>query len=368
MGGSEWMIYGANGYAGGVILEQARTRGLRPVVAGRREEAVRRLAELHDLPFRVFSLDDPAPAAEALHGIGTLLLAAGPFSATSAPAIDACLRAHTNYLDITGEAMVIEAAARRGTEAKKAGVVILPAIGFDVVPSDCLAAELHRALPSATRLTLAIDVVSSPGPGTLKTVLEGAAMGGLIRQHGALTSVPTAFHARRIPFARGDRWGMTIPWGDVSSAFFSTGIPDIEVYLATPWPVIQVVRWTGPLMGTLRNRRLRGALEFAIERWVKGATAAQRAGGRSSIWGRAEDDDGRSIEGSVESLETTTLTACTAVDIAARVHAGEVAPGFMTPSLAFGPSYIASIPETRISHGPVRGLEATAAERRRSEV
>ncbi len=341
------MIYGANGYAGRVALEHACSRGLRLVVAGRREEAVRPLAEHHDLPFRVFGIDDPAAAARALDGIGTMLLAAGPFSATSAPAIDACLRARTNYLDITGEAFVIEAAARRGADAKKAEIVILPAAGFDVVPSDCLAVALHRALPSATRLTLAIHVVGSPGPGSLKTVLEGAAMGGLVR-HGTLTPVPAAFQTRRIPFPRGEQWAMTIPWGDLSSAFFSTGIPDIEVYLATPWPAIQLLRCSRPLMGALRNRVVRQALDAAIEKWATGATAAERQAGRSSIWGRVEDDDGWSVEGTVESLETTTLTAYTAVDLAVRIHADEVPPGFTTPAMAFGPEYIENVPGTRM--------------------
>jgi short subunit dehydrogenase-like uncharacterized protein len=353
MGGADWMIYGANGYTGRVVLEHARSRGLRPVVAGRREEVVRPLAELHDLPVRTFHLDQPLEAPRALDGIGTLLLAAGPFSKTSAPTIDACLRARTNYVDITGEAAVIEAAASRGAEAKQAGIVILAGAGFDVVPSDCLAAALHRALPSATRLALAIDVVGSPGPGSIKTAVEGAAMGGLVRRHGALMPAPTASRMRRIPFSRGERWAMTIPWGDLSSAFFSTGIPDIEVYLATPWPVIRMLRWCRPLMGALRNRRLRGALDAAIDRWVKGATAAGRAAGRSSIWGRAEDDDGRSVEGTVESVETTTLTAHTAVDIAVRIHAGEVTPGFATPAMAFGPEYIVGMAGTRMEVGAV---------------
>lgn len=361
MSGPDWMIYGANGYAGRVALERARSRGLRPVVAGRRDEAVRPLAELYGLPFRIFPLDDPTATARGLDGIGTMLLAAGPFSATSAAAIEACLQARTNYLDITGEAAVIEAAASRDADAKKAGIVILPAAGFDVVPSDCLAVALHRALPSATRLALAIHVIATPGPGSLKTAVEGAAAGGLIRRQGVLTPVPAAFRTRRIPFSRGERWAMTIPWGDLSSAFFSTGIPNIEVYLATPRPAIQIVRCSRPLMGALRNQRLRGGLNYAIEKLAKGGTAAGRAAGRSSLWGRVEDDTGRSVEGCVESIETTTLTAYTAVDIAARIHAGEVRPGFSTPAMAFGPEYIDSVPGTRMTVGPVSGAAGGGA-------
>lgn len=354
MSGTGWMIYGANGYTGRVALEHAVARGLAPVVAGRREEAIRPLAALHGLPFRVFRLDDPGAAAEALRGIGTLLLAAGPFSATSAPAIEACLRARTNYLDITGEAAVIEAAAGRDAAARDAGVVILPGAGFDVVPSDCLAAALHRALPGARRLQLALHVVGSPGPGSLRTVVEGAAQ-GLVRRGGVLTPVPVAFRTRTIPFPDGSRPAMTIPWGDVASAWFSTRIPDIEVYMAAPWPVIGTVRASRPFVGALRAPGVRRALDRAIGRFARGATAAGRETGRAALWGRVEDDQGRSVEGTVETMETTNLTAHTAVDLAVRVQAGEVSPGFTTPSMAFGPEYVLGFPGTRMTVGVVRG-------------
>lgn len=354
MSGTEWMIYGANGYAGRVALEHARARGLRPVVAGRREEAIRPLAALHGVPFRVFRLDDPVEAASALQGIGTLLLTAGPFSATSAPAIEACLRARTNYLDITGEAPVIEAAAGRDAAAHDAGIVILPGAGFDVVPSDCLAAALRQALPSATRLQLALHLVGSPGPGSLETVLEGAAQ-GLVRRGGVLTPVPAAFRARQIPFPDGRRHAMTIPWGDVASAWFSTRIPDIEVYMAAPRPLVWAIRAVRPLLGALQAPGPRRALGLAIRRFARGATAAGRDAGRSSLWGRVEDGQGRSVEGTVQSIETTNLTAHTSVDIAVRIQAGQVPPGFTTPSIAFGPEYVRGLPGTRMTVGAVRG-------------
>ena len=78
-----------------------------------------------------------------------------------------------HYLDITGEIPVIEAAASRHDRAVKAGVCLIPAVGFDVVPSDCLAAMLARRLPDATELILAFTGVSRLSTGTAKTMLEG---------------------------------------------------------------------------------------------------------------------------------------------------------------------------------------------------
>ena len=59
-----------------------------------------------------------------------------------------------HYLDITGEALVFEALSKRHADAKEAGVMLLPGAGFDVVPSDCLAAHVAAQVEGATHLTL----------------------------------------------------------------------------------------------------------------------------------------------------------------------------------------------------------------------
>lgn len=346
MAGKDWMIYGANGYTGALMVAHAVALGLQPIVAGRREAPIRTLAGRHGLAYRVFSLDDATAAERGLAGIGTLLLAAGPFSATSGPAIAACLKTRTHYIDISGEAAVFEAAQLHDAAARQAGIVILPGAGFDVVPSDCLALALRQALPDARRLSLAISLVVKPGPGSIKTAVEGAAAGGLIRRDGKLTAVPGAWKSAKIPFARAAQWAMTIPWGDLSTAYRSTGIPDIEVYMATPRPAIWLVRATRLFTSLLRNAFLQNAVKRIIDAVVSGGTEADRSAGRSWVWGRVEDGAGRSVEGNVETLESTALTVHTTIDIAVRLQAGQVAPGYTTPALAFGPSYITKFPMT----------------------
>jgi hypothetical protein len=172
------MIYGANGYTGEMTAVEAVRRGHKPILAGRREDAVRPLAERLGCEHAVFALDDPEAIARHLHGVSALLLCAGPFSTTSAPAVEACLRARTSYLDITGEIPVFEACFARNVEARERGIVILPGVGFDVVPSDCLAAVLAETLPGAMELELAFGGLDTPSGGTLKTTIEGLARGG----------------------------------------------------------------------------------------------------------------------------------------------------------------------------------------------
>ena len=136
------LVYGANGYTGRLIAAVAIREGLRPVLAGRRAGAVEPLAKALALKSLCFPLTDPELVSRLLAPFEALLLAAGPFSKTSAVALEACLRAKTAYLDITGEIDVFEACFARNGDAVKAGIPVLPGTGFDVVPSDCLAAAL----------------------------------------------------------------------------------------------------------------------------------------------------------------------------------------------------------------------------------
>src|SRR5580765_7458313 len=152
---AHWMIYGANGYTGRLAARLAKDSKLSPVLAGRHAEHIRPLARELGLESRVFDLDDPAVATANLQGVAAVLHCAGPFSATSRPMLTACLRATTHYLDITGEIPVFEDIHSREREIIEAGIIAIPGVGFDVVPTDCLAAMLKRELPSATHLKLA---------------------------------------------------------------------------------------------------------------------------------------------------------------------------------------------------------------------
>ena len=195
---SAWLLYGANGYTGRRIAEEAAARGARPVLAGRNAREIAALAQRLGLPHRVFALDEPRRIAEQLHGVRAVLHCAGPFSATAEPMIEGCLAAQADYLDITGEIAVIEAAAGRHERAVARGVRLLPAVGFDVVPSDCLAAMLARRLPAASRLELAFTVGSRIGPGTAATMVEGLAAGG--------RTFPFPAGCRRRSACRGATW------------------------------------------------------------------------------------------------------------------------------------------------------------------
>ena len=336
------MVYGANGYTGRLIAELAKERGETPVLAGRSAEKVRPLAEALLLPWRAFDLAHPD-----LRDIALVLHCAGPFSATSRPMVDACLAAGAHYLDITGEVEVFEAVFVRDAEARERGIVLLPGVGFDVVPSDCLAALLARALPSATRLELAFAPLGRASPGTLKTSIEALPRGGLVRRGGKLVRVPAAHEVRDIRFADKRRTAMSLPWGDVATAWRSTRIPDITVFMSAKPAVIRSARWTRFIAPLLALRPVQEFLKLRIERTIHGPDAGERARGGAELWGRVSDGS-QAAEMTMSVPEGYTLTAHAAVECAKRVLAGAAKPGAWTPSLAFGADFAAILPGVRL--------------------
>ncbi len=343
------LLYGANGYTGRLIASVAKREGLALTLAGRRREAVEPLAKELGFPWKVFALDDRAELVRQLRPHGALLLAAGPFSSTSRAAFEGCLAAGAAYLDITGEIDVFESLFDRGEEAVRAGVAVLPGVGFDVVPSDCLAASLATALPAATKLMLAFKGFKSSA-GTMKTMLEGAPKGGRARVGGTLVPVPVGWKTREIPFPGGPRLAMTIPWGDLSTAFRSTGIPDIETYMALSPAAVAAARRSALFSPVLGLGVVQSFLKWRVEKTVAGPTAEERERERSLLWGRVEAGE-RSVEGVVETLEGYALTAETAVAALRGVLAGKVKPGVWTPSQAFGAGFIATVRKTTVTVG-----------------
>jgi short subunit dehydrogenase-like uncharacterized protein len=339
-----WMIYGANGYTGKLMAREAARQGLHPILAGRNEELVSTLTAELGLDCRVFSLDDPQATLTGVEGCKLVLHCAGPFSVTSQPMIEACLAAGAHYLDITGEISVFENAHLQADKARRADIVLIPGVGFDVVPSDCLAASLVEALPAAIKLVLAFEAGGGPSPGTAKTSVEGLGMGGRVRRDGKLLEVPLAWKSRTIPFAHADRSAMTIPWGDVYTAFISTGIPDIEVYMAVPPGTIakmQRLRWLKPLLGL---GFVQSFLKKRVESRVSGPSSKKREKARSELWGEVTTADGRTLSATMTAPNGYDLTVTAALGIVQHLLENDVEGGYYTPSLLMGAAYAASLP------------------------
>jgi short subunit dehydrogenase-like uncharacterized protein len=341
---SNYLIYGANGYTAALTAREAVARGQRPVLAGRNAEAVGTLARELGLEHRVFSLDDPDKIRAGLAGMTAVLNGAGPFSRTARAMADACLDARVDYLDMTGEIGVFESLAAIDARARGAGVMLLPGVGFDVVPSDCLAAHLKRRLPAATALSLGFQTSGRFSRGTATTMVENLHRGGMVRRGGVLTPVPAAWKTQTIDFGRGSVGAMTIPWGDVSTAYRSTGIPDIEVYVAASRGQRLLARATRHYGWLLGSNLVQGILKRRIQAGPPGPSDEERRRGWSLLWGEATDAAGGRAVSRLRGPEGYTLTVLTSLAVVGRVLDGQAPPGYQTPSLAYGPDFVLDIP------------------------
>ncbi|NND45166.1 MAG: NAD(P)H-binding protein [Xanthomonadales bacterium] len=350
----DWVIYGANGYTGRLVAREARARGMLPVLAGRDRDAIEALAAELELPSFVAGLDQRKRLRELLESARVVLHCAGPFSATSQAMIEACLDTGTHYLDITGEISVFENAWRQADEARRADIVLCPGAGFDVVPTDCLAAKLVEALPAATRLQLAFDAGGGLSPGTAKTSIEGLARGGCVRQDGRLTPVPLAWKTRTVPFRHAERLAMTIPWGDVFTAWVSTGVPDIEVYLSTPEKTVKRLRRLRLLRPVVRLAPVQAFLKRRVEKRVPGPSQQDRAASVTHLWGEATSADGRAVSATMETPNGYDLTVTASLGLVQFLQENEVEGGYYTPSLLAGPAYAETLPGVSLALGEPR--------------
>jgi len=338
------LIYGANGYTGELIARAAARQGMAPVLAGRSRDGVTALARELGCEARIFGLDEPAAVASALTGCRVVLHCAGPFSRTAAPMIAGCRASGAHYTDITGEIDVFELAFAQHASARGAGVLVCPGVGFDVVPTDCLALTLKERLPAATRLALGFDSRSALSRGTAATSIEGLGRGSRVRADGVIRSIRLGSRTRRIDFGSGEKLAAAIPWGDVSTAYHTTGIPNVEVYVPVSPRAVANLRRLDRIGWLLRRRAVQRFLKWRIRKGAPGPDLDERERTPVYIWGEARDAAGRTVEGRLRVANGYTVTTDASLAIARRLLAESVEPGFTTPARLMGAGFAAQLP------------------------
>ncbi len=343
------LIYGANGYTGALIAEEAARRGLKPVLGGRNRDALEVLAQRASALTRAACSEARADRRDEvlrnLDGVGIVLNCAGPFAHTAEALLEACLDAKVHYLDITGEIDVFALCHQAHKQAQHQGVVVAPGVGFDVVPTDCVAAMLKEKLPDASELVLAFEAGGGPSPGTARTSIAGLAGGGRVRQNGAVVDVPLAWKTRTFERDGKPRTAMTIPWGDVYTAHVSTGIPNIETYMAASPKTIARTRWLRYVQPLLGIEAVRGFFEKQALARAHGPDAERRRTTDCHVWGEVR----QSRPGARRKLALTTpngytLTVQSALGIVEHVMAAKPEGGYYTPSQLVGARYVLSLP------------------------
>ena len=337
---SSLLVYGATGYVGENVARTAARLGLPTIAAGRDAAKLDSLARELGMERRAFGLADRSALDNGLKDVAVVLNCAGPFKYTAEAIADACLRVGAHYLDITGEIPVFEALQARDGKAKARGIMLLPGVGFDVVPTDCLALHLKQRLPSATRLMLAFQIQgpAGPPPGTQRTAIELLGYGDRVRRDGKLMQPEKSGKTISVDFGEGPVIAQLVPWGDVFTAYFSTGIPNIEDYVAMPPALRRQISFGRAIAPLLRFAPLRNLLLKTVR---PGPSAELRALTKTHVWGEAVDAEGRRAISRLHGPEAGLVwTTSAALGAARKALAGIAKAGYQTPASAFGADFV----------------------------
>lgn len=338
------MIYGATGFTGRMILDAALARGLRPIVAGRSEEPVRALADRHQLPFRVFPVNDPAALAEALGDVDVLLNAAGPVSATAEPLARACIEHGVHYFDTGCELRILQKLAGLDDAAREAGIAIVPGMGFSPAAAEALAAHLKRRLPAAVRLVIALSTSTRPTRGILQSGLEIALRPSAALRRGQVRTLRRR-RMRRFDFGLGPERCYELGWGELAAIHRATAVRNVDFFVRARPDLIRLLRLS-PLIAACRGLPpVRSRFEaFVTAHSLHPPPEGLRKPGRSRLVGYAYDLAGQRAASRVHLPDPYTVTAALTAEALARAAATRPRAGVYTAGQYLGTDFLAGIP------------------------
>ncbi|MCI4667230.1 MAG: saccharopine dehydrogenase NADP-binding domain-containing protein [Bacteroidia bacterium] len=338
------LVYGAYGYTGSLIIRMVESYGLVPILAGRNASKLESFAKDYPYESKSFSLEETDKLHAALEEVDLLLHCAGPFMYTAKPMMEACIEKGVHYLDITGEIDVFELAHDMDAKAKAANIMVMSGVGFDVVPTDCMAAYLKNKLPDATHLQLAFaNLGGAISHGTSLTMVENLGKPGSMRKDGKIIAVPLGHDGMTVPFIPKDIYCMAIPWGDVSTAFYTTGIPNIETFTRVRPQTHKMVKRMRPFNWIMRSSLVKTIAKRQVEKRPAGPNDEMRAKASSHVWGKVRNAKGEEVKARLQVPEGYTLTAITALMISKKVLEGNWKAGHQTPAGMYGQDLIMEV-------------------------
>ena len=346
---NQFLLYGANGYTGKLIAKLAANYNLQPILAGRTEANIKPLADQLQLPYFIIDLNNKSQLEAALSTVKLVLHAAGPYVYTAKQMIDACLQTGVHYIDINGDISVFEMLKKYDGAAKEKNIMVMPGVGFDVVPTDCIALQLKNIMPDATDLKLAFASIGGGlSHGTATTMAGKIGEGGAVRENGKIVRKPLGQKGMWVSFGKKNLFVMTIPWGDISTAYTTTGIPNIETYTGITPKVYKILKLQRAFNWLLRTEFVRNIIRKKIKAKPAGPSDEQRKNSSSLVWGEASNASGEKITACISCLDGYTLTAHSSLLISKKILEGNYKTGYQTPAGCYGENLIMEVPGTKI--------------------
>ncbi len=342
--GGLFALYGSYGYTGRLIARAAVEADLRPLLCGRDAARLSAQAALLGLEYAVAPLDDATAAlGDAFSRVRAVLNCAGPIAGTVERVVTACLRAGAHYLDLAGEVpRLFDRLRARAAIAHRAGLVLMPGVGFDVV-ADAIA--WRCTWPGGCRAPRPRDRRAGRGGlsrGTALTMLEAAPQGGFVRRAGRLVQVRAAWRTRTVDLGAGRCWPSARPWATCRAP---TIPPASRASRLTPRAAGAgaAVARDAPPGGRCCGRAGAAGRRFGATLVETGPREAARRDAVAHVWTQVADSRGRTAtprftrRSRPPSRWRRLWSQCDALP-------QEVQPGFRTPAGAFGPDYVLQFP------------------------
>lgn len=339
------LLYGAYGFTGTGITKLAAEYGIEPVLSGRNEEKLRSLAQESGYKYITLSLEDNHDnLVEVLKRFELVMHIAGPYTYTAEPMIDAAIAAGTHYVDLTGENHVLQEHLDRHQEFVDANIMVMPSVGYDVVPTDCLNLHVAQQVPDAQELTLVMNTnytTAEGAPasrGTIKSALEMLARPLLMRRDGEMIEVSEP----KVMTREVDGETQTliqIPWADMMTSWVSTGIPTIEVYQ------IQDGELPGWVTSLVQKPWGKTFLIWLVDTFLPdGPPPEAQATRQTHLLSTATNAAGKSFSAEMVTPEPYLLTFHSTLIVARNILQGDWEAGFQTPAKVYGADLALEVP------------------------
>ena len=355
-------ILGATGYTGRLCVAEAVRRQIPVRIAGRRPDAVEALAAEYadaDVPvtWAVADAHDAEALRELAESSDVLLSAVGPYNDHGRPVVEAAIAAGTPYLDVTGELEFIGWVQQQSERAVAGSVTLAPAVGYDGVPGDCLAALAAQALDRpvvSARVAYSIQD-GRISQGTARTTLGVLTKGGAVWRNGRVCQEPAGIEHWEAPFPSppGVVDTISVPFPEVASVGRSIGADVVRSYAAVPAAGV-IPSLAAPaqrLTSLLSTTPVWGLLERAVDRLPEGPSPERRAGTKTTVVAEVTGANGVTAVQWARINDPYGVTAVITVLAAERLASGDVGPGVVTPSQLFDPELL--LAEIALERGPV---------------
>lgn len=342
------VLYGATGYTGRLMAAELARREIPMLLAGRSRDKLEALSATLPTKPQVLVADASDPAS--LQGMAArgqaVLSAAGPFASLGPPVQEACLKAGSHFLDITGETPYMLDTWSRDSRWREAGLAAVNAVGFDVVPTDVAAWLAADGLDRVDELDIAIWVGGEFGAsqGTQRSLVNMLGSESQGYEDGQWRPTPAGSFTREMDFGGrvGPRSVLFVPIGDIATAPRTTGARTVRTYFAVKSPTqakigggIMRLSGVGIVRQALGSGPAQRLLASLVARGEEGPSDERRAAARFAVVAEARGA-GQTRTVRLTGKDPYGLTAVTSVEIARRVAAGPPRTGALSPSQAIG--------------------------------